>query len=229
MSKKQEAKQVWTPYRVTWTFLGNLFGSVPQSEGVIEPWIKSRQPKVKPPDGRSMVDIQEEVVSTLLQEPETTEEQMAKVSVGFQYLDNQEIHVRGATIRAHLKDCSRYVGKVMVGKVQGEYSLGWKFTNGCYIKEYWIPVKRVDGAPVTKPDGTREIFVHTMSRTGPINAVKNADFVSNVKLEFTMLLTPNVKLDDVKTVMTYGSIHGYAGERSMQEGQYEWEIEALSR
>ena len=111
----KEKKQLWTTYRVTWTFPGNLFASVPKNPDLIEPWLQSRTPRATPPNSRSIQQVQEEVVATMLEEAPSIEEETKKVSLGFQYVDGQ-LCQRGATVRAHLKDCARIVGKQYVGK-----------------------------------------------------------------------------------------------------------------
>ena len=219
-------KALWMQYQVTWEFPGNLFSSTPKNPDLIEPWLQARKPKAIPPNARSIDQVQAEVVSTMLVEPETLEEQEKRVSLGFQYVEGA-IHQRGATVRAHMKDCARIVGKMFVGKVKGEAMLGWKITNGLYVNEYWIPVTRPDGTPITQPDGNQELMVHAMGPTGPVNALKQVDYVTNVKMVFTINLLCGLHQTDLETIMQYGAMHGYAGERSMGEGRYVYTIEKL--
>ena len=222
MSK--EAKQLWSSYRVTWTFPGNLFGSVPKRTELVAGWLEARKPKATPANSRSIPEIQEEVVSTLLEE-DTPEEGAVRVALGFQSIDGSLV-MRGATVRAHLKECARVVNTMYVGKIEKERSLQWKIVNGLYVDEYWIHIMR-DGQEVMSPTGSKELLVHAMTPRGPISSIKVVDFVSNVHLTFTMKLLCGVRIADVETIMQYGSVHGYAGERSMGEGRYLYAIEAL--
>lgn len=219
-------KLLWTRYKVIWDFPGNLFGSVPKNKELIGSWLEARRPKATPPNARSIPEIQDEVFTTLLNE-ETPEEQLEKVALGFQSVNNCLV-MRGATIRAHLKDCGRIVGTMYVGKIEKEKSLGWKITNGLYVEEYWVPICRPDGVSVSEPDGKRELMVHAMTRMGPVNSLKVVDFVSNVRMTFTLRLLCGLKMSDVETIMEYGAVHGYAGERSMGEGRYIHSIEEAS-
>lgn len=47
-------ESLWTQYRVTWLFLTKLCGSVPADPELQKKWIEARQPKAKPPGGRSI-------------------------------------------------------------------------------------------------------------------------------------------------------------------------------
>ena len=219
-------KLLWSRYKVIWDFPGNLFGSVPKNKELIGSWLETRRPKATTPNARSIPEIQEEVMTTLLEE-ETPQEAEQRVALGFQSVEGQ-LAMRGATIRAHLKDCGRIVGTMYVGKIEKEKSLGWKITNGLYVEEYWVPIVRPDGGPVREPDGKRELMVHAMTRMGPVNSLKVVDFVSNVRLTFTLRLLCGIKVQDVETIMQYGSVHGYAGERSMGEGRYIYSLEEAS-
>ena len=59
-------KSLWTIYSVTFNFLNKLCASVPANPDLTKVWLESRQPRVKPPGGRSITEINEEVVSTLI-------------------------------------------------------------------------------------------------------------------------------------------------------------------
>ena len=223
MEKKD--KQLWTQYQVTWEFHGNLFSSVPKNDEVVEDWLNSRKPKARPPDSRTIQEIQEEVVSTMLKE-ETLDEVEERISLGFQF-DGTSLVVRGDTIRAHLKECAKTVGQSFVGKIEKEPMLGLKFTRGVYVKEYWLPIQRLNGDLATEPDGIADVFVHAQSRSGPVNALKKIDFVSQVQLHFTLMALTGIALSDIETVMQYGAIHGYAGERSRAEGRYVFTVQKI--
>jgi hypothetical protein len=147
-----------------------------------------------------------------------------KVWLGFQTY-NGGLVMRGATVRAHFKDCARVVNAMYVGKIEKEKSLQWKIVNGLYLpsEEYWIPILK-DGQPIRDADGYMDKSVHTMTRSGPINALKRIDFVTGVTLTFTLKLLCGIRLSDVEIIMQYGSEHGYAGERSDGEGKYVYEI-----
>lgn len=69
MSKKLTGgvydSSVWVPYSVTLTFAGRVCGSVPANENVIKSWLESRKPSTKPPSGKTISEINEEVINRL--------------------------------------------------------------------------------------------------------------------------------------------------------------------
>jgi len=67
MSKPTDS--IWKRINVSWAFVTNLCGSVPSDPNVVQKWIDARKPAAKPPQGKSIEEIQEEVVATLA-EPE---------------------------------------------------------------------------------------------------------------------------------------------------------------
>lgn len=215
-------KQLWTAHRVQWSFDGKLCGQTPKNVEMVNSWLMARRPEATPPQARSIPEIQAEVAASMANE-ETVEEVEQRSWLGFQ-AQNGQLVMRGATVRAHLKDCARIISKMYVGKVKGESTLGWKIVNGLYVKEYWVPILR-DGIPVTVPDGYMDKAVHVQTRQGPMNALKRIDFLQGVTMTFTLQLLCGLKHSDIETIMQYGAIHGYAGERSEAEGRYVYEFE----
>jgi len=209
---------MWTEYDVTWDFITKLCASVPADKNLIEKWLVSRQPKVKPPSGKTITEINEEVVNSLANQ----EEEPSSLLI-FQANCNSLV-IRADTIRAHLKDCARVLSQLYVGKVQGEKSLAVRVKNGVYPdqSQYWIPVNRPEGGSVTKADGQMERPVHSMTPRGiPINALKCFEWIEPATLVFRLkVLGDCVKEADLYTIMEYGGVHGYGGERSAGEGKY---------
>jgi len=224
VAKKTE-KALWTRLQVTWEFPGRLCGSVPKDKELIKNWLEARKPDAVPPNARTIEEVQAEVAGTLANE-ESDESIEQRTWLTFQRVDDALV-MRGATIRSHFKDCARIVGRMFVGKVQGESGLGWKITNGLYCEEYWVPILRPDGQPALQIDGSMDKTVHAQTRQGPISALKRIDFLTNVRMVFTLKLLCGLKVSDVETIMAYGSVHGYAGERSDGEGRYTYSIEKL--
>lgn len=223
--KPKEPKQpLWTRYQVHWHFPMNLCAQVPNNLELVDDWVNGRKSSVRPPNGKTIQEIQAEVAETLLNEP-TDEELKSKVWLTFQRVDGGLV-MGGRTVRAHFKDCGRVVGKSYVGKVQGESMLGWKVANGIYVEEYWIPILR-NGEKVTDPDGYMDKTVRSMTRSGPISALKRFDYVCNVQMKFTLKVLAGLNQNDIETIMQYGAIHGYAGERSEGEGRYVYQIEKI--
>lgn len=216
---------IWDIYRVELNFLNSLCSSVPSNPEMISAWLDARAPEHAPPGSRTIKEINEEVFASL-PDAETTEEQYERTLLVFQR-DQGHLVMRAATIRAHIKDCSRQISSMYVGKIKGEKSFATRIINGVYLdeKEYWLPLLR-GGEFVTKPDGVREKAVHARGPRGiPINALKAFEFVNQPTLRFTLkVLRGSVKIDDLETVLTYGGVHGYAGERGDGEGKYAYKI-----
>lgn len=241
---------MWTRYRVHWDFLTKLCGQTPADPEVIAAWLSARRPKVRPPGGRSIEEIQEEVVSSL-QEPESEFSGLV-----FAHDPQGRIAMRASTVRAHLKDCARVISSLWVGRIEGERALSTRVINGVYPddrKHYWIPILRPDGTELFKADGEEEKPIHARGPRGePLNALKRYEYVEPARMDFDLLvlgghdqvhaesegdLPPRggrkerpparrdaVSQSDLEHIMRYGGVHGYAGERSAGEGRYTFEI-----
>ncbi len=219
----KDLPQIWTPFKVTWLFIRDLCGSVPASKDLVRIWLENRAPAIRPPGGRSIDEIQEEVLDTLI----NPEEAPLPLRV-FQRV-NGNLVVREDTVRAHLKDCARSVSAQFVGKIKGERSFATRVVNGLYLDSMteFIPITRHDGTPVTKEDDVIDKPVHAKGPRGePINALKSFETVHNARLDFTLWTLGNsVSIKDLKTLFQYGGTHGYGGERSAGGGKYLADIE----
>lgn len=223
---------MWTPVKVRLDFVGRLCGSVPASKDIIEKWLGSRQPSVKPPAAKSIPEIVEEVINTLPDMGQENEEIRQGTMVVFQRVDGR-LSVRAATLRAHLKDCCSQVQNQLVGRIKGERNFTTRVKNGLYVgggfrdqlgTEYFHVVR--DGGPITEGDGFQERVVHAQTPQGQINAIKQFEYVVRPTIMFAVgLLGASVKPEDLATLLRYGAVHGYGGERSQQEGQYTFELE----
>lgn len=232
-----EKTEMWSVYDVVWSFVTKLCASVPANPRVLQDWIDARKAKGgRPSGGKTIQEIHEEVVSTLAEgEPEGDLEQA--VLLVFQRIENALLSVpniesrvnvlvlRADTIRAHLKDCARVLSQLYVVKMEGQKSLAVRVKNGVYPNpaKYWIPVLRPDNVAVQASDGRLERFVHTTNpKTGaPINAIKCFEWIQPACIKFQLhVLGGCVQEEDLRTLMEYGGVHGYGGERSAGEGKY---------
>lgn len=218
---------IWTQYRVRWEFLTQLCGSVPADPEMIARWIAVRQPVTKPAGARSIEEINEEVIASVERGPDEPEYSMLQ----FQR-HNGVLVMRASTIRAHMKDCARVLSAQYIGRIQGERAFSTRVINGVYLDErtYWVPILRPDGTSVTQSDGFRDKAVHVRGPRGePLNALKRIEYVEPPSMmEFTVkVLGESVAESDLRTIMDYGGVHGYAGERSDGEGRYAYSIQRL--
>jgi len=222
---------IWQRFRVTWHGLTQLCGSVPADPEIVSAWLKARQPRVRPPGGKSMDEVQQEVYDSL-ERGEEFDETSSNILVFQRHAG--AICVRAATIRAHLKDCSRQLSG-MYGREQGERAFSTRVVNDLYLDDspYWIPILRPDGTPLPKHDGERDKAVHP--KPG-ISALKRFEYVEPWRLDFVLkVLAPEIKgkrkarlqQADLEILMQYGGTHGYAGERGDGEGKYAYEIKEV--
>jgi len=219
--------QLWTYYDVVWDFLTSVCGSTPADPEIVEAWLKARQPRVKPAGALSIEEINEEVLASI-ERGEGEPDQSYSLLV-FQHDPQGHCVMRYSTIRAHIKDCARVLSAQFIGRVQGERAFSTRVINGVYLdpKRYWIPLERPDGTMITKPDGARDKAVHVRGPRGEtLNALKRIEFIEPpCRMRFTLqVLGRSVSETDLDHVFSYGSVHGYAGERSDGEGRYEFQI-----
>jgi len=252
-----ENENLWTVYNVRLEFLTALCASVPADPNLTFTWIESRKPKVKPPGARSIDEINEEVFATLAEQAGVEgEEEEEKVSgLVFQRV-NGVLVLRTATFRAHIKDCAATISSFHVGKIEKVGGRGWERSFAVQVKQcvyheerdYWTPILRPDGTPVTEADGRMERPLHTYDRGKPINALKLFEYVQPARADFKLKVmnavrrtkvkvgdkektvenhVPVVALKDLETLFMYGGTHGYGGERSNGEGRYIATIERI--
>ena len=220
-------KPLFVRYSVVWQFTNQLCGSVPQNKDLIDPWLRARMPASKPPEARELSEIQEEVFESLA----APEEEKTVASLGFQNsLDGEgKLSVRGATVRAHIKDCARQLSKYVVGKIKGETSFAVRVINTVYVEEDWVHIRKGAGF-IMEPDGWIEKAFTVPSARGPVSAFKRFAYVEQPQIAFTLkVLGGAVSRNDLESIMQYGGLHGYGGERGMGHGRYIIEmIEELS-
>ena len=226
--------EMWKKYEITLNFIGRLCGSVPANKEVIQSWLESRQPNSKPPSGKSLTAIAEEVINKIPDLDEENQEISKKTLVVFETVENK-LAVRAATLRAHLKDCAGQIQNQFVGKIKGERNFTTKIKNGLYVTggfrddfgtEMIFILK--DKKQLTECDGFQDRLIHAKTPMGQINALKRFAYIVKPSIKFTVQLLGNsVKLDDLNTILQYGGVHGYGGERSQQEGQYTFNIKEV--
>lgn len=227
---EKEQDTMWKYYHVTFNFIGRLCGSVPLKP-VIKPWTENQAPDVKPPSGKTLPEIQEEVINRLPDMGNISEGLEEKSTIVFEQVEKKLV-VRAGTFRAHLKDCASQVQNQFVGRIKGERNFTTRVRNGLYITggmrdDFGTEVIFIlkNGKPISEWDGFQERLVHANTAQGQINALKKFAYVIKPSIMFTIKVLGNsVKLADLEMLMQYGGTHGYGGERSQQEGQYTFSI-----
>lgn len=256
-----QEKPIWVKYNVEWRFFTSLCGSVPASPDVVRDWLDARKPEVRPPGGKSLDEITEEVFATLAETPLDTEEQIERMLLTFQRVDGA-LMMRASTIRAHLKDCARVISTQFYPRKEGEAAFSTRVINTVYpdpdgcvraLNDLWVPLLGSNGERVTAATGRRTKFTHP--RTG-VSAIKIFEFVDEAVMRFRLMVLAReqspepavqtaainpmkqkkdkpkivrsaLKLSDFETLLTYGGVHGYAGERSDGLGKYTFTIEEV--
>jgi hypothetical protein len=223
--------EMWTSYQVEWRFLTKLCGSVPADPDIQRKWLESRRPKVRPPNGRSLEEIQAELAETM---PTIEEEEEERLSV-FQRVEGGLV-MRMSTVRAHFKDCGRVMSSLYYGKPgktekgqESERSFNVRVLNGLYYPpdSYWVPIlDQADEKPLTDSHGLHNKMIHVQTRQGQRSAFKTFEYVENALMRFSVkvLTTPAgkgvVSEKELEDLLEYGGTHGYGGERGDGEGRY---------
>ena len=229
MARNAETNEMWTEYKVRMMFLTKLCASTPADPELVKIWTATRQPKVRPPGGKSIDEINAEVIASIAEQAEGEEETQYSMLV-FQR-ENGGLVMRAATIKAHIKDCARVLSAQWVGKIQGERAFSTRVINGVYPDEmqYWLPILRSNGELVKTHDGEKDKPIHVRGPRGQtINALKRYQWIEGARLDVTLkVLGKSVTQDDIEHVFRYGGVHGYGGERGDGEGKYQAEIEKM--
>lgn len=241
---------LWTFYRIRFTFLTWLCSSVPADPEIARKWIDARRPRVRPAGARSIEEINEEVLASLERgEGEADQEHSTLV-----FQKHAGYLVMGMrTVRGHYKELAGTISRQHTGKIEGEQSFAVRVKNGIYYhpREYWLPVRRLDGSLIVQADGAYDKAIHPKTKQGPISAIKTFEYIEPPSMiEFTLRVLnthvrrttkdqttgesktvthvmPSVPEDDLHILFEYGGTHGYAGERGDGEGRYEYTLERI--
>lgn len=208
-------------YALDLYFTGYLCGSVPVAKDMIRPWLESRAPKRKPESGPSLDELEAEVISTLPDE-QNIEDEMARITMGFQYDEDEgAIFVRAGTLKAHLKDCALQVKDYL-----NHANFRSHVANKVYVQPDRLLVYRQDGSLVTTHDGYYDQPVHRTTRAGKISALKRIRYIERPVISCTLLVVNDgtISEEELRVLLDYGSIHGYGGERSLGQGQYTYKL-----
>lgn len=213
---------IWTYYNLELKFIGRLCASVPSNPELISRWLENREPRVKPPGGRSIDEMNEEVFASLPQVAEEREDKEQQSLLIFQR-EKGTLVVRAATVRAHIKDCARVISAQAIGRIKGERSFATKVVNGVYHDEltYWLPLLR-NQEPILEADGIHEKAVRFRTPDGrQLSALKAFEYVNEPTIKIRLkVLGSSPNETDLTTIFLYGGTHGYGGERGDGEGRY---------
>ncbi len=221
--KPRSLPPLWRYWDVELRFFSRVYGSVPADPEVITAWLAARQPTVRPPGGRSIDEVNEEVLASIAADADSEAVKTEYQMLVFQHDPANPIGplcFRSETLRAHHKDCARVLSAQYMGRIEGERAFSTKVINGLYPdpRRRWIELLREDDTPIVKPDGEVDKFVHT--RNG--SSLKRLAFVEPpVVVRYRLQTLGNsIKADELGYLTEYGGVHGYGGERSQDGGKY---------
>lgn len=224
---------IWIPCQVKLSFIGRVCASVPADKDLIQTWLDSRKPSVMPAGAKNIQSTVEEVINRLPNMDEENAQIEQRSTLIFEQVGGH-LCVRASSVRAHLKDCANQVFNQFIGRVQGQRNLTTIIKNGLYVKgdgrdDYgteMVYFRKEGGELIKKEDGFQDRMVRAKTPRGEISALKRFAYILQPVLEFSVvLLGTSVKPDNLELMLKYGAVHGFGGERSMQEGQYTFEME----
>lgn len=161
-------------------------------------------------------------------DPLTEVSEQDKVWVGFSH-DETGLFLRGANVRAHLKDCAGVVGPhAKQGKVPDMpkvLNFRSKAVNAIYIKEDRLHILNGTGQVAKEATGFRDATLSVMTAQGPRTCLKRVDYIEPAAIKATILLYPGeIDRDWIKVLLDYGCVHGFGQDRSLQFGRYKFEL-----
>lgn len=209
-------------------FAEPLCGGVPRNDEVVKTWIQTRtatdashRKALEAGEKRkTLAEIETERLATV--DPLDPEDEMSKVWVGFSR-DEKGLFIRGANIRAHLKDAATVIGQEIKNELKNFRS---KFVDRVYILENRLRIEK-DGVILTAAPEHRDATCQVMTPMGPRTCLKRVDMVPPPCLiRATIQLRPgnNINRDAVVACLEYGKVHGFGQDRSLQFGRYEYTL-----
>lgn len=233
---------MWRELDLTMTFTVPLCGSVPRDPEIIDRWVDTRT-ATEAHHEKLEADAQEEggkvqTLDEVKQERHDTVDPLEAISeqdkvwVGFSR-DDTGLFVRGANLRAHLKDCAGVVGPhAKKGKVDGMpevLNFRSKAVNAIYVKQDRLHIVQRgtngDFVVCQKATGFRDATLSVMTAQGPRTCLKRVDYIEPAFIRATILLYPGeITRDWIKVLLDYGCVHGFGQDRSLQFGRYEYEL-----
>lgn len=184
--------------------------------------------------GTNVATLEQMADSLIKDWPKSPEQVSDAMAVGFlgDSERNGQFYLRAGSIRAHLKDCADSLRSF----VEQKYDLkqfGPKLRKATYIaghgcRDKVYVEKIVDGheTPVCQADESPSHTLRVMTARGERSCLKVVDQVNDCQLRFYILLLNDgvITRDHLYDVFEYGKVHGTNQDRSLQYGQYEFEL-----
>lgn len=211
---------MWREYEVAVRFTGRLMGGTPSDPKAIIGKLEA--------EGRG--DLAAEVAAEVGVDMEAPPEKEVVSRLVFKRNEGG-LYVEGYTWKAHLKDAAKVLATVMKSVAGGKEKVAnfrAKVADRVYVVEDHIPILRESGASVTEPDDEFVHPVQVMTPKGPRSSVKVNDVVVGAAMAFTLRVLDDRVISEemIRDLFAYGSMHGYGAERGLQQGRYEFRLEA---
>jgi hypothetical protein len=209
-------------------FAEPLCGGVPRNDDVVKTWIQTRTATDAShrkalevgTKRQTLGEVEKEKLATI--DPLDPDEEMSKIWVGFSK-DEKGLFIRGANVRAHLKDCASVIGQQIKSELKNFRS---KFIDRVYILENRLRIEK-DGKTLTTAPEYRDATCQVMTPLGPRTCLKRVDMVPPpCILRATIQLLPgnSINRDAIVACLEYGKVHGFGQDRSLQFGRYEYKL-----
>ena len=208
---------LWQYLTVTLQFRDKLCGGIPKSPEAIDGWI------------RAVVENKnrlEQIIADTKIEMKTdalTDEQIEELKqacwIGFKS-NGAGLYIEGRQVKAMLKEAANVIKNRL-----DMTAFKARVAERLFIRNDTIPLG------VDAPSGSHESMIHAMTASGPINALKRVDYVTQPTITFHLkaLNEPFVNkkkeklpvLDALRLLLEYGSENGLGADRSQGYGQFD--------
>jgi hypothetical protein len=200
--------------------LGTLVGGVPSDPKVAEGWLKS---KLQDNDDRIREMVAEVMVERSVGVDEATEiVNSLKNLNGFKRTANGELFIEGRQLKAAIKEAV----SVAVAAKKLEMT-GWGATRKWLtnflpehvfvLEETLLVFSKEDGAPVKKPSGIFQQFVHTHRGS----SIQYQEYITDAVINFNVISDHPFTTKDWAMIWTTGEKNGLGASRSQGYGTYQ--------
>ncbi len=225
---------MWIEFPLQLRFTTPLCGGVPRDDELVDDWIRARaasDSKLKTmPEAQTLDQVTAERQATTDTLDEEIEQGLARIWVGFSR-DENGLFLRGANMRAHLKDCASVLARGMKLTIPplgctAVKQFKAKLADAIYIKEDRLYVLHKDGEIYQAATQYRDATLSVFTAQGPRQCMKRIDMCFPASLRCTVQLLESSEIDreHIVACLEYGKVHGFGQDRSLQYGRYEYTL-----
>lgn len=196
----------WTTYSLRLHVPGPLYGGIPRDPDMIERWLKAAEI-----DSPELAAETEEAV-----EPIPHDQRVAGMWCGFKRDGNLGLYIEARQIKAALKDAANVLQAAL-----GQKNLKAKLAARVFVAPERIFLGKAE------PAAFEERAIHVMTRLGPRDALKRADYVLNTTITCDLRVLGDGVISEkmLRDIIEYTAIVGIGADRSQGGGRVtEWEL-----